>query len=221
MSENTPNSFAGSQGPRPGYDKPRLIRDIDFFNDISGTNAAGRTKAIVSLRWFEKNSDNTETEIREIPMLQKPIVQISKHLGYVKLYLDFGRRIDVDFNNMYNMIMDFFSPLNSVSYTMEELETGVFNNGDGTPDRLVYYPLLQIMLSPIGKETDYLIMGMNPFYFGVCPRDLSGEPTMIQMVFEDHWFVVDSKIDKIDVEEMKREVIEEIQSGEAKNFMHP
>ncbi len=217
MSEGNMTTNPGNP-QHPGSAKP-LVRDIDFFNDISGVNNAGRTKAIVSLRWYEKNSDGSETEVREILPMQKPIVHIFKHPGYVNLHLDFGRRIDVDLNNTWNLIMDYYDPLNSVSYTEEELESGIFNNGDGTPDRLVYFPLLQVLISPIGRETEYLITGVNPVCAHVTPRDLSGEPCVIQMTFEEDWFVVNSEIEKVDIEEMKREIIAEIQAGEAKNFM--
>lgn len=212
MSEHGNQSASGSA-------QKKLVRETDFFNDISGTNVAGHTKAIVQLRWFEKNSDGTETEIREIPPMQKPIVYIAKHPGFVNLFLDFGRRIDVDLANSWNLLMDYFSPLNSVSYTEEEIEAGVFNNGEGTEDRLVYFPLLQVRISPAGRETDYLIIGLNPVCCSISPRDLSGEPCVIQMTFEEDWFVVNSDIDKVDIEEVKRELIEEIEAGEARSFM--
>ena len=218
MSEYNQHPDTASQhGPQDAAQRSK--RDIDYFKDISGPNAAGRTKATVSLRWFEKNSDGTETEVREIQPLQKPVVYITKRAGYTNLFLDFGRRIDVDLNNMWDLIMAYFDPINSVSYTEEELESGIYNNGEGGEDRLVYFPLLQVRLSPIGRETEYIIVGLNPILPALSPRDPSGEPCVIQLAFEEDWFVADADLERIDMEEMKREVMEELKAGEAMRYM--
>lgn len=194
-------------------------RDIDFMQDISGTNAAGHTKAIVNLRWYEKNSDGTETQIREVQM-QKPIVYIMKRAGYVNLFLDFKRRIDVDLKNCWDLISAYFNPVNSVSYTEDELESGVFNNGAGTMDRLVYFPLLEVRLSPIGRELEYIITGLNPASCSLAARDPSGEPCVLQMVFEESWFVVNSDLEQLDIREIEQEIIEEMKAGETLNLMN-
>lgn len=191
------------------------LRDIDYFKDISGTTINGRTKAHVTLRWYEKNSDGSETPIREVSS-QKAVVHIIKRPGYINLYLDFGRRIDVDLHNTFNVIQEFFNPLNSVSYTEEEYENGIFN--DGTQDRLVYFPMLSVYLSPVGKETEYIIIGANPACAHLTCRDVSGEPCVIVMTFEEGWFIVDTP-DQIDMNELQREVMESMHSGEALNFM--
>lgn len=211
MNENINNSSTDG--------KEKLMRDIDFYNDISGKNAAGRSKATVGLRWFEKNSDGSETEVMEIEPIQKPIVNIVKRFGYVNVFLNYGRRIDVDLRNAWEMLMSYFSPVNSVSYTEEELESGVFNLGDGTPDRLVYFPLLQVIFSPVGHESEYVITGLNPVSVSITPIDITGEPCVIQMVFDDEWFFV-SDVEQIDAEQIKQELIESIQQGEYQDYMH-
>ncbi len=212
--DNHAGSFNGSNviGKTP-------LRDIDFFNDISGTNGAGHSKATINLRWYEKNSDGTETEIREM-VVQKPVVHIIKRPGYVNVFLDFSRRIDVDLNNAWTLISDYFSPLNSVSYTDEELESGIFNANDGRGDRMVYYPLLEVRMSPTGRETDYIIIGLNPVCANVTPKAVDGEPCVIQLAFDEAFFVVNSDLEPIDIEDIRRELIEEIQSGEFKDYMH-
>ena len=204
----------------PPTDKfPQMKRDIDFMQDISGTNAAGHTKAIVSLRWYEKNSDGTETEVREV-QIQKPVVYIMKRAGYVNLFLDFMRRIDVDLRNSWDLISAYFNPINSVSYTEEELESGIFNNGEGTKDQLVYFPLLEVRLSPIGRELDYIIVGLNPASCSLAARDPSGEPCVLQMVFEESWFVVNSDLEQIDLKELELELIEEMKAGNTLDLMN-
>lgn len=193
-------------------------RDIEYFNDISGVNAAGRTKAILNLRWYEKNSDGTETEIREINV-QKPVAYIMKRAGYVNLFLNFMRRIDVDLQNCWDLIMDYFNPANSVSYTEEEYETGVMCSEDGAPERLVYFPLLEVRLSPIGRETEYIIIGVNPASVSLAAPDPSGEPCVLQMVFEEDFFIAETDIEQLDMELLKREIMAELQDGTALDLM--
>lgn len=194
-------------------------RDIEYFQDISDVNAAGRTKAILNLRWYEKNSDGTETEIREINV-QKPVVYIMKRAGYVNLFLNFMRRIDMDLQNCWDLITSYFHPANSVSYTQEEYETGVFYSEDGTPERLVYFPLLEVRLSPIGRETEYIIIGVNPACVFLSAPNPSGEPCVLQMVFEEDFFIVETDLEQLDMELLKKEIIAELQDGTALNLMH-
>lgn len=197
--------------PTPGK------RDIEYFKEISGRNVSGQTKAIIGLRWFEKNSDGSETEIQEVQM-QKPIVYIIKRAGYVNVFLDFQRRNDVDLRNFWDLRTAYFDPSNSVSYTEEELDSGIYNNGPGTPDRLVYFPLLQLMISPIGKESQFIIVGLNPASITLSAPDPTGEPCVVHLIFEESFFVVNDELEKIDLETLYQEEIQLIESGEALNF---
>lgn len=211
-------SFEKSDDIHGGDYHEMTKRDIAYFNDISGLNAAGHTKAILNLRWYEKNSDGTETEIREITV-QKPVVYIMKRPGYVNLFLNFMRRIDMDLHNCWDLITDYFNPSNSVSYTEEEYESGLVFGEDGTPERLVYFPLLEVRLSPIGKEMEYIIIGVNPASVSLAAPNPSGEPCVLQMVFEEDFFIVENELEQMDIEQMKREIIAELQEGTALDLM--
>lgn len=194
-------------------------RDIDFFRDISGTNAANRTKALVNIRWFEKNSDGTETDIREVTF-QKPIVNILKGAGYTHLYLDFMRDIDVDLRNAWELLAAFYHPANSVSYTPEELEAGVFFNPLAGKEQLVYFPLVQVRISPLGKETEYLISGLNPLGYTLMPPQPGRQFCILDMIFVDEFFVVDSDIERVDMDALKAEAIDAIERGDLDSFMN-
>lgn len=212
------HSIANSDETQSNDYRQMKERDIFYFNDISGLNAAGHTKAIINLRWYEKNSDGTETDIREITV-QKPVVYIMKRPGYINLFLNFMRRIDVDLQNCWDLITDYFNPTNSVSYTEEEYESGLVSGNDGTEDRLVYFPLLEVRLSPIGKEMEYIVIGVNPASVSLAAPSPAGEPCVLQMVFEEDFFIVETELDQLDIEQMQREIIAELQEGSALDLM--
>lgn len=183
-----------------------------FINDISGYNTQTRkTKAHVVIRFLENNSDGTEDVIDTIH-IDKPIVYIEQKNGHKEINLDFGSARDQDLQYIWKMLKDYSAPENSISYTIDEIETGIYN--DGEADRLVYFPSIQINLRPIGKESDYEMIAFNPLLYslkpGYIPVSQPGkvpEPSMISFMVEDEFFVITTDLDYIDMNSLQQEVL--------------
>lgn len=182
---------------------PKSRRDVKHMIDISGPTPEGRTKAHVILRYVEFFSDGTEKELDSV-IIEKPIVYVFKHAGFVNVRLDFNSSGDLDLKYIYRILEDYSNPANSVSYLPEEAINGIYN--DGEKDRLVYYPFITLALSPIDNESEYQIIGMNPLCYCLQPRDLtSPEPTVIQFTFDEDWFIISDDVEPIDMEALYQE----------------
>lgn len=92
--------------------------------------------------------------------IDKPIINIFKHAGFVNVFLDFGSRDDMDLRVIWDVLTEYSRPANSVSYLPEELESGFYNTEDGP--KMVYFPVLSLALSPIGREDSYMVHGYAP-----------------------------------------------------------
>lgn len=188
-------------------------RERDYYVDISGPDKNGHPKAHVMIRYYNQYADGTTQEL-DILSVEKPFVSVFKHGGYVDVSLDFRQNIDVDLRMFWTTLENYFSPSNSVSYTDEEIEQGFYyENGE---KKQVYFPLIQLILSPIGKESEYQLVGINP----LLPPRLSPkntvdlDPCVLQLVFAEDYFVVVDDLDDIDTGELQREITEEIAEEE-------
>lgn len=189
-------------------------KEKEFIKDISGINPqTKRTKTHLIIRVVETNSDGTEVEIDSI-IIEKPIVYVLKHPGYVEVNLDFGKAKDQDLQYIWKILKEYSAPANSVSYTFDELESGVYN--DGANDRLVYFPQIQLALSPVGRESEYQMLGFNPAYFTLQPgithdaysiKEL--ESSLISFMFSEETFVITTDLDPIDMAALQMEALKE------------
>jgi len=178
--------------------------DIQRIIDISGVDKDNKTKAHVVLRHVETYSDGTTKEIESVVII-KPVVYVFKHAGYVNVRLDFGDPRDQDLWYIWQILDRYSKPENSVSYLPEEIESGVYIDNEKRK-RLVYYPTLQLSLSPIGEETNYQMVGFNPIFYTLQPQSPNGKPTVLQFTFPEEWFLIVDKIDPIDMETLYQEV---------------
>lgn len=183
---------------------PRL--EAQYFADISGENEFGRPKARFMMRYYISYSDGTEDEIENL-VIEKPIFSIFKHAGFVNVRMDFEQSIDQDLRDVWEMLEEYSQPINSVSYLPEEIESGYYT--DSTGEHLVFFPMIDLTISPIGKEKDYVMLGINPAFYTLQPRDPSGVPCVIQLTFPEDWFVV-TESPTLDVDDIQREVVQEL-----------
>jgi len=190
---------------KPSYTKSTAK---ERFMSISGTDRSGRPKADVFFRHYLHYSDGTMKEIEEIQM-RKPIVNIFCSAGYVNLFLDFHSRTDADLALAHSCLMRYMSTSNSVLYDREEVEQGYYFNPAGE-EELVYFPILEVALSPIGHETEYMIHGYRPAFFGMFHGDgPANEPTGLQLVFKDNLFILNESIDPLDLASVQNQAVEE------------
>ncbi len=185
--------------------------------DISGPSADGRPKAHVLLHVYDKFHDGTEKEIHQPMMVIKPFVHIFKddEPGYINVALDFGHHNDMDLRVIWDFLMEYADPTNSVSYTAEELDSGAYETPEGK--KMVYYPVLDLALSPVGREESYMIRGLNPAFFTLAPGNGIREVCVLQFTFPEESFFVVKDLDRVDHELIHSETKAELEA-EARHY---
>lgn len=197
---NMPSDKKGQSIPKPAQ----------RFVEISGEEYGGRPKAHVMLRYFEDYSDGSTRDL-QVLNIDKPIVSVFKHPGYVNVLLDFKQARDMDLRMVWSMLKDYSNPINSMDYLPEEMESGYYEE-NGT-QKLVFFPLLELTLSPIGRENEFQMHGVNPVFFQLGPKSPAElDPCVLQFVFPEEWFIVDEMKNGIDLQQLKHEVMDELQS---------
>ena len=181
--------------------KSRL--DLQRISEISGALPNGRPKAHVFLRYYLLFSNGAE-QVLDSAEITKPSVFVSKHAGYVDVRMDFGSARDQDLNYIWKILEEY--SLNSVSYTQEEIDKGFYF--DGNKEQMVYYPTIDIALSPIGKETEYQMIAYNPIFYTLEPRNPESPPSILHFVFDEDFFVIVDDLN-VDEEELQKEIDKE------------
>lgn len=163
-------------------------RDKERFVALSGPGPNGRPKARLLLRHYIMYSDGTDQELDSMVM-EKPILSIFQHAGYVSVSMDFKRVIDQDLSMAWKILKNYDRPENSVSWLPEEIDSGYYldENGD---EKMVYFPMIDLTISPIGQETEYSMTGLNPVMYTLRPGSPTGEVTVLELIFSDEFFVV-------------------------------
>ena len=194
------------QAPQPGSEKGK-IRDVERFVDISGAFPGSRPKAHVLIRCFDQFSNGEMRGQQEISF-DKPLLNIFAHAGWTNLYMDFGSSDDMDLRMVWTLLTDYSDTAKSVRYTDAELDSGFYYDKDGEK-QLVHFPMLHVVLSPIGKEDQYQMQGFNPVSFTLGPNEIKGEPCVLQFTFTEDTFVVVNDLKPVDMSEIYHEVAEE------------
>lgn len=184
-------------------------KDVERFVAISGATPSGRPKAHVLLNYYEQYSDGTTKDIQLLTM-DKPIVEIFKHAGFVNVFLDFGNRADMDLRMLWDTVDVYKRPVNSVSYLPEELESGFYETPEGP--KMVYFPVLDLALSPIGEEDSFMIHGYNPAFVTLAPSNSFGEPCVVQFTFMEETFTVVDELNRLDPAQLQSEITEELEA---------
>lgn len=181
--------------------KSKSEKDREYLVDISGPGVGNRPKAHVIIRYFEQYHDGTTKDI-QVLSFEKPIVNIFAHAGYTNVMLDFHSRSDQDLRMAWSLYTEYSNPINSVSYLPEEMERGFYTE-NGT-EKMVYFPMLEVILSPIGKESEYEIHGLNPAFITLAPANVqSQEPCVMQFTFDSSWFHIVDQLEPIDYSLLK------------------
>lgn len=184
-------------------------KTTDYFIDISGRDKAEKPKAHVSLIYSLRYNNGTSIERQELTIPQKPVVSIFKHAGYVNVYLDFLSRDDSDLAMAWKLLSEYSNPENSVDWTEEELESGSYL-GEDDKEHMIYFPMIELILSPIGRETEYMMHGLNPAFFTLQPNSPKESPCVIQLTFPEDWFIIDDNIEPVDMNAIRNELEEEL-----------
>ncbi len=187
-------------------------RELDCYADISGKNEHGRPKARIQMRYYTLFSDGREEEHQSI-LVEKPILSVFKHMnfinlqGYVNVRMDFDQAIDQDLREIWQMLDEHSSPMNSVTYSPEERESGYYTDASG--NHLVYYPTIELLISPIHDTKRYAMIGVDPAFYTLDPKEPGGKPCVLQLTFpEESFSVVEPTLP--DLEEIQAEALQEL-----------
>ena len=188
----------------------KSIDPVDCYIDISGPDRYGHGKAHIALVHCFRYDDEEGTTVvkRELHIPPKPIVMISQHAGYANVLLDFLSNDDADLRQAWDLLQEYSRPENSVVWSDEEIENHVYVDEDGNKQP-IFWPCIDLILSPVGKETEYQIRGINPAFYTLQPNGPSGIPSVLQLTFPEDWMVVADEIDPVDYGNIEREIQEE------------
>lgn len=186
-------------------------RAKDRYIELSGPDDYGRPKAHVVLSYLNQYSDGTSTILHTLTIPRKPIVNIFCHDDHVNVTLDFLSPRDADLAMVWQLLETYSRPINSVDWLPEELESGIYTDEEGN-ERMVFFPMLQLTLSPINREMEFGITGLSPLFFTLQPNGPSGEPCVLQLTFNrELFFVTESdQIEGVNAEQLRQEVAEEM-----------
>ena len=179
-------------------------RAAERYKEISGKDRSGRTKCELILRHYLHYSDGTTKDIEEVIHIRKPVVNIFSAAGWVNVFLDFGRRTDEDLRLVWNLLSNYMQSKNSVSYLPEEISQGYYIGEDGN-ENLVYFPMVELALSPLGHEMEYMIHGFRPLLYALVGASPEQDLTVLHLVFKDNLFVVDEQVGDLDLVAIQRE----------------
>jgi hypothetical protein len=150
------------------------MTDINSTKDLmisaSGRDDYGMPKASIGItheRWGINGDVTTVVE----DSYNNPVVNIFKHAGYVQVDLDFGSKFDVNLKLCWNILENFCEAANSVD------------------DEATEIPTIVLTIIPNEFEGKYYMLGVNPIFHTLQPKNPSGEPTVIRLVFNEEDFM--------------------------------
>ena len=209
MSQQDLSDGSHSDDSSSETEPPAKPRPEKRFQEISGMDSSGRTKCEIFLRHYLMYSDGTTKEVEEVH-IRKPIVYIFAAGGYVNVFLDFFRRTDDDLRLAWSVVQNYMNPANSAFFLPEEVEQGYYITEDGRQE-LVYYPFLELAISPLGHEQEYMIHGYRPLLYANVSPAPDKDLTVLQLVFKDNLFIVDEEVGEIDRYSVQQEALNEAQ----------
>lgn len=152
------------------------------------------TKSNIGLFHELWNKDGeTVNRIQEIS-LDKPVVNISKHSGFILVDLEFVTHLDADFRQCYHMLNKFFSAESSEDDNAEDV------------------PVLVLSIIPHEYDGSYYFLALNPVLWTITPSAPSEEhANVIRMVFTEDNFNCYQSENEIDITEIKEEAKAEVE----------
>lgn len=187
------------------YEDDRISRYID----ISGLDEYSRPKAHVALTYGNHYSDGQIQVKQELFLPVKPVVHVFKHAGFVNVMLDFLSTDDGDLAMAWDLVSNYSRPENSVDWSFEELDSRVYIDKTGK-EHPIHFPMLELVLSPIGREVEYQFHGTNPAFYTLQPNGPKGGPCVLQLTFTADCFTLVDDIEPIDIDTIRNEVMEEL-----------
>ncbi len=194
----------------------RPQRDQERYMEISGPDRSGHTKGRLFMRHYLQYSDGTTKEIEELEMV-KPIINIFSAGGYVNLFLEFKSRTDVDLAKAFACIQRYFDTSNGVTFTEDEMTQGFYTNEVGE-DEQVFTPVLEISISPLGHEFEYMIHGFRPLLYAMVGREPENDLNILELVFKDKLFLIDDNIGTIDHQAIRLDLMDDILFEDLESF---
>jgi len=195
---------------------PKRPRARDRFIQVSGTDQFGKPKTHVIFTFSERYSDGSSKVLQEVSVSKKPILSVFSNEGFVDVTMDFRSRDDVDLNLALQLIGEYQRPINSVDWLPEEIEQDFYIGEDGE-QHLLYWPVLEVAISPLNKELEFMLTGINPPFFTLQPSmtthpsGSSFEPCVLHFTFLQDWFTVSEDLhEHVDLDAMREEVIQEL-----------
>jgi len=184
--------------------------NIRRYIDISGLDEYERPKAHVALTYGNCYSNGQFQVLQELILPVKPVVQVFKHAGFVNVMLDFLNTDDGDLFMAWDLLEHYNRPENSIDWSVEALNAGVYTDEQGN-EQLVHFPMLELILSPIGKEDEYQFQGRNPAFYTLQANGPKGGPCVLQFTFTEDWFtLIEDGIDPVDIDAIRQEILEEM-----------
>lgn len=180
----------------------RSIRNRDYLTSVSGTDESGHTKAIVSVRFIEQFTDGAYRLAAPPITLQGPIVDTFIHAAYMNVQFDFFDPYSPDLFSFWNILSNYLAAQNELFFTDEELMSGTRN---GQP---LSFPTLEIVIRPLNDMDRCKIVCYNPTFHCIQPPDPHGEPTVLQLTFEDGWYTILDAENDIDIRELAKQALQ-------------
>lgn len=180
------------------------------YEEISGLDEYSRPKAQVALAYGKCYNDGEFQVKQELILPRKPVVYVFKHAGFVNVMLDFLSNTDGDLRMAWDLVQNYSQPKNSVDWSMEELDNGFYIDASGKEQK-IYFPMLELVLSPVGREEEFQFQGRNPAFYTLQPNNPTGGPCVLQFTFTEDWFVlIEEGIDHVDIDTIRNEIMEEM-----------
>ena len=184
-----------------------------YFTEISGPGVGSHPKAHVVLRHYHQYHDGTQRDI-QIYSVDKPILTVFTNGPFVYVAMNYRYHDDIDLRMAWRMLADYRDPLNSVSYLDEEVKSGYYmENGE---KKMVHYPMLELILSPIGSEDKFEMHGLNPLMFNLGPASPTDpEICVLQLTFDAGWFQTFDNLQPLDAAQLRAELLHEMENDSA------
>lgn len=180
----------------------------DLILACSGKSESGNPKCMFTLFNEVWGMDDSKTTIDDL-FIDKPELRIFKHAGYVQVDFIYESARDMDLYFQHKFIEDFSQSENSVDYTEEELEKGIYIDENGY-EKPVKFPNLILNIIPRELKEKYYIMGFNPIFSCLQPLEPEGEIKMIRLVFnEEDFLFLEADSENLNVGDIEQEAIAE------------
>lgn len=164
----------------------------------SGEGEHGRTKAAIGMFWEIWGADGSVKSKEEIS-LEKPVLNIFRHGGYVQVDLKFKTKNDIDLRMLWSMLEKFCNASNSVEDEAEEI------------------PALTLSIYPLEFDGEYYMLAINPIFHTLQPNGPAGDPTVIRLVYAEEDFLF-YEMDKDSAENMAADVKKEIDGEDQADY---